>query len=939
MRPTSVVSPGVRPQGSGLLSSAVCNFATLNAIMGTQRSPPNARRLPLPFVISSRFLMKSLLARFALATVVANGIVTAGVASAAGPISFNRDIRPLLSNRCFACHGPDEAAREAGLRLDVSEEAIEFGVIEPGDADASELVLRIESDDPYHVMPPSEHGEPLKEEERALIRQWIEEGAEFQTHWSFVPPLRTSPPAVDESWGGEIRNPIDQFVLRGIRQAGFSPSPPADPRTLVRRLSFDLTGLPPDPGTVDAFVADPSRPAYERLVEDLLQSPHHGERLAMYWLDLVRYADTLGFHGDQVRSVSPYRDYVIGAFQANKPFDEFTVEQIAGDLLPEATLEQKVASTYNRLNRASGEGGVQPKEYLARYAADRVRTTGAVWLGTTFGCAECHDHKFDPFTIKDFYQFAAFFADIKEQGIVSSAVHIEQLPVPTEAQKSRQAKLKQAVAEAEQAYQADTPEIDAAFAQWLAATEATLAQADKEEADKEEADESESSDEESGEGSELDSEVAEIVRKPAEARTEAEIAKLDAAFREQSDLLAEARARLTKRREELAALESSIVTTLATTATEPREMRVLPRGNWMDDSGEIVEPAVPHFLPPVQQEDEAAGGDSTRLDRLDLARWLTSQDNPLVARTFVNRLWMLFFGEGLCRSVDDLGSQGEPPTHPELLDWLASEFVDSGWDVRHLVRLIVTSNTYRQSSLASADPASTSAGGPSLAQQHAADPANEVLARQGRWRLDAELVRDNALAVSGLLVRELGGPSVKPYQPAGYWAQLNFPKRSYQHDTGAQQYRRGLYTHWQRTFLHPSLVAFDAPAREECTARRTRSNTPLQALVLLNDPSFVEAARVLAERVVREGDASFNARLAFAFREALSREPRDGEMVVLQTLLDRQRAAYEDDPEAAERLLATGQAPTPSDLDGAELASWTAVTRAILNLHETITRY
>ncbi len=774
-------------------------------------------------------------------------------------VSFNREIRPLLSDRCFACHGPDSGTREAGLRLDRRDEALGSGVLEPGAPEFSELVSRVEADDEGLVMPPPGHGERLTPDEQTLIRRWIEQGAEYEAHWSFVPPVRVEPPVTTKRSGGNV---IDRFIDRGIEEAGVTPAPRADPRTLVRRLAFDLTGLPPDPEIVEAFVADPSDVAYERLVERFLQSPHHGERLAMYWLDLVRYADTLGFHGDQVRSVSPYRDYVIRAFRENKPFDEFTIEQLAGDLLPDATLETKVASTYNRLNRASGEGGVQPKEYLARYAADRVRTTGAVWLGTTFGCAECHDHKFDPYTIKEFYEFAAFFADIKEQGIVKSAVYIEQLPVPTDDQRSRQAELKRAIGDAEREQDADSP-------------------------------------------------------------------------------------RLERLREELKSLEQSIVTTLATTATEPREMRVLPRGNWMDDSGEIVTPNVPAFLPPIEPSaksltatsaeaageeengaavDDPDGAGPRRYDRLDLARWLTRPDHPLVARSFANRLWMLFFGEGLSRSVDDLGSQGEPPTHPGLLDRLACEFVDSGWDVRHLIRLIVRSDAYRRSS----------DGGPELV---AADPANETFARQGRWRLDAEMVRDNALAAGGLLMRELGGPSVKPYQPDGYWSQLNFPKRSYSHDTGPAQYRRGIYTHWQRTFLHPSLLAFDAPAREECAARRTRSNTPLQALVLLNDPSQVEAARVLAQRAVEAGGDSFDERLAFVVREVLARAARPAEATVLRRLAERSREAYEADPNAAERLTSTGLAPPPAPSDIAEVAVWTAVTRAVLNLHETIMRY
>ena len=417
-----------------------------------------------------------------------------------------------------------------------------------------------------------------------------------------------------------------------------------------------------------------------------------------------------------------------------------------------------------------------------------------------------------------------------------------------------------------------------------------------------------------------DPELASILKRPREDWSEAERGRLWDAFRAETPRLAAVRERIARLEQELASLRSSVVTTLGTRSTEPRTIRVLPRGNWMDDSGEIVEPNVPHFLPPVP------GDDGDRLTRLDLARWMTSRDNPLVARAFVNRLWMLFSGNGLCRTVDDLGSQGQWPTHPALLDWLSSEFIDSGWDVRHMVRLMVNSAAYRRSS----------AAGEELRGR---DPYNRLLARQSAWRLEAEMIRDNALSVSGLLDRKIGGPSVKPYQPAGYWAQLNFPKRTYRHDTGGSQYRRGLYTHWQRTFLHPSLLAFDAPAREECTAQRSRSNTPLQSLVLLNDPTYVEAARVLAERAVRSGGESDASRLRLVYRETLAREPKPGEMETLRQLLGSSRKRYEAKPEAADKLLETGLAPVAEDLDKSEIASWTAVTRAVLNLHETITRY
>ncbi|QDU36021.1 Planctomycete cytochrome C [Maioricimonas rarisocia] len=998
--------------------------------------------------------------------------VLAGPAAAADSIEFNRDIRPILSDRCFACHGPDAATREADLRLDVREAALKdrggYHAIAPGDLDASEVVARITSDGDDR-MPPPDHAKPLSEDEKQLLTRWIEQGAEYQEHWSLVPLSRPEVPDVaNREW---VRTPVDAFILQGLEEEGLAPSPPADPRTLVRRLSFDLTGLPPDPALVESFRETPSRKTWEQLVEERLASPHYGERMAIYWLDLVRYADTLGYHGDQVRSVSPYRDYVIRAFNENKPFDEFTIEQLAGDLLPDATLSQKVASTYNRLNRASGEGGVQPKEYLAKYSADRVRTTGSVWLGMTFGCAECHDHKFDPFTAKDFYSFAAFFADIRELGIVRGANHIEQLPVPTEEQAAQLQQLTREIAAARSEYERTSPELTAAFESWqqevlrqaelwqpLQVTEAAseggaklTVQEDgsvlasgrnpdkdvytlhanidlpaiaglrlellpdkslpakgpgrasngnlvihvveavvaEESVPWESATATHSQNNHSpehiinghrngwailpqtgqshhlvlvakdpvalsgegpktievrirqnhgnghnvgrfrlhaastpgaGTGNEFASpEVMVLLQTPAEKRTDDQRKQLDNAFRAQTPLLADVRERLGRLESAKDRLEKSIVTTLATKATEPRMIRVLPRGNWMDDSGEVVEPAVPHFLPQPSQK-------NGRLNRLDLALWMTSRDNPLVARTFVNRLWMLFFGHGLCRTVDDLGSQGEWPTHSELLDWLAVEFIDSGWDVKHIVRLMLLSNTWQQSSNANDELRSR-------------DPFNRLYARQSRWRLDAEMVRDNALAVSGLLVDDIGGSSAKPYQPAGYWAQLNFPKRTYQHDKGANQYRRGLYTHWQRTFLHPSLLAFDAPAREECTARRDRSNTPLQALVLLNDPTYVEAARVLAGNVIREGGNTTADRLDWLYRRVLARAPSDFERALLTDLFDENLANYRSSPKAADSLLETGLAPRRETIDAAEAAAWTAVTRAVLNLHETIMRY
>ncbi|HEY8504905.1 MAG TPA: PSD1 and planctomycete cytochrome C domain-containing protein [Gemmataceae bacterium] len=774
------------------------------------------------------------------------------------PVDYTRDVRPILVENCYACHGPDAKQRKAGLRLDVRGGAV-ASAVRPGDPAGSPLVERVTSDDPaFRMPPPRSKKPPLTAEQVAVLQRWIEQGAEYDVHWAYVPPKRPPLPAAgDTSWA---RNPIDRFVAAGHERHGLTPAPGADRRTLIRRLSFDLTGLPPSPAEVDAFARDTDPKAYEKLVERLLASEHFGERMAMYWLDLVRYTDTGGYHSDNHRDVAPYRDYVIDAFNANKPFDRFTLEQIAGDLLPQGGRAALVASGYNRLLQTTEEGGAQPKEYTAKYFADRVRNASSVWLGTTLGCAECHDHKYDPFTQKDFYSFGAFFADVKEKPVGRQ----EQTPLPDPRQQKA---------------------LDA-----------------------------------------LDARLAAL--RPAAAKSWPGPALVRAA----------AQVRLNRTEGEKKALLATIPHTLVTVSVPPRTVRILPRGNWLDDSGPVVTPGTPGALPPVKV-------DGRRANRLDLARWLVRRDNPLTARVMVNRLWRLMFGEGLVRTPDDFGTQGAPPTHPELLDWLAVEFMDSGWDVKHMLRLMALSATYQQSSERGArseelgTEEAFSVPSSSLRAPRSEDPENLWLARQNRFRLDAEVIRDGALKVSGLLNPAVGGPSVKPYQPAGYWAYLNFPKREWEPSSGPDQYRRGLYTYWCRTFLHPSLAAFDAPTREECTVARPRSSTPLQALVLLNDPTYVEAARALAARVVREGGETVPRRIAFAFREVLARAPREAEAEVLAALLEKHLAEYRADPGASRRLLGVGQAPAPPGLDAAELAAWTSVARVLFNLHEAVTRY
>ncbi len=757
------------------------------------------------------------------------------------PPQFNRDIRPLLSQNCFRCHGPDKSTREADMRFDTHEGIVDaFG----GGLEDSEAWRRIVSDDPDELMPPPESHLSLKPAQRDVLRRWIEAGAPWQGHWAFIPPARPDVPVVKPAAESGVKiGDIDAFILQRLQRENIRPAPAANPRTLIRRVTLDLTGLPPTPDEVEAFVADPSPAAYKRVVERLLASPQYGERMALYWLDLVRYADSVGYHKDSHREVWLYRDYVIDAFNQNLPFDQFVKEQLAGDMLKGDKFQEykwKVASGFNRLNQTTSEGGAQPKEYLAIYAADRVRNTSAIFLGTTLGCAECHDHKYDPFSARDFYSFAAFFADLKERGVG----YPQQLHMPTSEQIAKMKQLENEIATLKE----KLPNTSQGGDQHQAMTK--------------------------------------------------QLAKLEAELKKASDA-------------------KTWPKTLVTETTKPRTMRVLPRGNWLDDSGEVVTPAVPGFLGSGKDSDE-------RLTRLDLAAWIASRKNPLTARVFVNRLWKLMMGKGIARTLDDVGSQGEWPSHPQLLDWLAVEFMESGWDVKHMMKLIALSGTYRRSSTPT----------PEIA---ARDPENRLFARQNRYRLDAELVRDNALAISGLLSKKMGGRSVKPYQPANYWYKL-YKDGKYVQDHGADLYRRGVYTYWRRSFWHPAMRAFDAPAREECVAERPRSNTPAQSLVLLNDPAYVEAARAFATRALKREASSEKERIERMFLRAVSRPPSQAEADILLGLLKQQRQRYAKDEAAAAALLSTGEAPLPADIAKPELAAWTALARAILNLHETITR-
>ena len=1078
----------------------------------------------------------------------------ASIVAASDPsrVSFNRDIRPIMSGTCFRCHGPDASSRMAGMRLDIREEALKPKArgtpIVPGDPANSEVVQRIFAAD-ARIMPPASVHKELTAEQKDLIRRWIAEGAKYEGHWAYQPVTRPNVPAVS---GAKVLNPVDAFVQARLAKEGLKPSEEAGRRVLIRRVTLDLTGLAPEPAAVDGFIRDRSPDAFEKVVDRLLDSPAYAEHEAVGWLDAVRYADTAGYHSDGDRPAWPYRDYVLKAFRDNKPFDQFTREQLAGDLLPNATTQQKIASAYNRMGRTSAEGGLQPKEYFAKYGADRVRALGANWLGSTLGCAECHDHKFDPVLTKDFYALKAFFADVKEDGLVADVgpdAFSPKMPVYQPDEKERIDSLIRQIATAKTELDAKATNLTEQRRQWESATleqaksgaaawkfpmpVAASAQFAKVSIDAKgptAAEIAASSALRGGSpggpgmivvsgpnpdnetytvtlkpgpglwasvGVEVDSDLslaganvsrgsdrfvvtevdaqffADGRRSPRPApfvlaysattpttgypalaamdgdsktgwgffggagkpflilrfaeplRTEGDstlVIRLhqDSQYRratlgrfrialssgtplwpdppvtdvqntaasaaaqtaasnpaaqtnasspaaqnpaapsappsalasglptplrqalelaedkrtpEQAgvirdyfeysslDLLA-ARLAIAKQETALGFMQAAVAQVMVTESMEPRETRLLPRGDWMSDAGALLQPAIPEFLGKLE-----TGG--RRATRLDLANWLVSPENPLTARVFVNRLWRQFFGTGLSRVLEDVGSQGEWPSHPELLDWLAADFMSPAgahpWDVRHMIRTIVTSYTYRQTSVST----------PELDQR---DPENRLLARQSRFRVDAEVVHDLALQISGLLVNKFGGPPVRPYQPDGYLAALNFPKRDWSASRGDDLYRRAIYTHWQRTFLHPMMGNFDAPSREESNVNRINSNTPLQALDLLNDPIFVEAARAFGERMLKEGGARLNAQIEWAFREATGRRPDNDELKILADLHDESVAHFKQDPADARKLLAVGDAPIPPKTNPAELAAMSNVARTILNLHEVITR-
>jgi hypothetical protein len=1037
-------------------------------------------------------------------------------------VEFNRDIRPILSDACFNCHGPDKAKRKGGLHFDTEEGArADLGgyfAIVPGKPHESALIERVTSNEPAKRMPPPASGPALSKDKIELLRQWIAQGAQWQQHWSFIVPERPPLPEVKlKNWP---RNSIDYFVLARLEKEGLKPSPEADPVTLLRRVSFDLTGLPPTPEEVDAFLKEcaSAKPqavdaAYERAVDRLLNSPRYGERMAQRWLDAARYADTNGYQTDGPRTMWRWRDWVIEAYNANMPFDRFTVEQLAGDMLPKPTLEQRIATGFNRNHRGNSEGGVIPEEYAVEYVVDRVDTTATVWLGLTAGCAKCHNHKYDPVSQKEFYQLFAYFNNVPERGkAIKYGNSPPYIKTPTRVQQRWLNMLETQVKLAEVEWTKLQPELADAQTKWEAALDRSrpidwtltrglkahfgldampvngmpmathgavqlapgkiaqamafdgvsyldagdvgnfgffdkftiaawiLPQNDKGGAiasrmvDTDRADgyslalqdgklhvnlvkrwlddairvETESAlapgrwhyvmfsydgsrvaegiriyvngalqklkvnlddlnqsfntkepfrigaggasrfhgiiDDvriyervltaaEAAQVAATDS-IADIVAIPPIERSLGQAEKIRTYFieeqsrRSREDYL-DAYLKLRKTREDLAAFDESLPTTMVMVEMPtPRPTHILLRGEY-DKPGERVFPGIPAVFGPFPKE--------LPNNRLGFAQWLVRRDNPLTARVAVNRYWQMLFGTGLVKSTEDFGAQGEWPTHPELLDWLAVEFMEPSrgmngvnpagqpaqWDIKHILRTIVTSATYRQSSRVTE----------ALKQR---DPDNRLLARGPRFRLSAEMIRDQALHASGLLVEILGGASVKPYSPPGLIKELHGTDEDEQ-DHGDNLYRRSLYTYWKRTVAPPALMTFDAANRETCVVRETRTNTPLQALNLLNDVTYVEAARVMAERVLKTA-ATADDRLTLAFRLTTSRPPLRHELAILRAGLNEHLEHYRQDRDAALKLVSRGEYPRNQKLDVPELAAYTAVCNTLLNLDEVITK-
>jgi hypothetical protein len=832
------------------------------------------------------------------------------LATMAAEVSFNRDIRPLLSDNCYYCHGFDEKHREAGLRLDVRESALKDNdgvrAIVPGDLARSDLWQRIISKDEDDVMPPPKaHKKPFTSEQRELIKRWIEQGAKYEAHWAFVPPVRAAVPEGDVA--------IDHFIGQRLKAEGLAFSSQAEAGLLLRRVTFDLTGMPPTIAELDAFEAATSKDfekAYTDAIARLLKSPRFGERMAMDWLDAARYADTNGYQMDSIRMNWPWRDWVVRAFNDNMRFDRFTIEQLAGDMLEKPTQDQLVATAFNRNHMLNAEGGTIAEENRTKTVFDRVETTSAVWLGLTMGCSQCHDHKFDPITQKDYYSMFALFNQLVETGGVDKrfgkksysnmydslyAMESPYLMLATPEQDAQMKSVQSKRGSVEKALMARSAEFKVPFETWVKEVRA--------------------------DGDLLLKRIEEDGLRRIAGTIKLETLNYEKLTNKTERALVELFLRVDTRwasamksidelRAEEDKIQQQIPHVMVMRDEKKRETHILKRGNY-ETPGDIVPPAVPASMPPLP-----AG---TKADRMALAKWLVSPQHPLMSRVVINRLWQQFFGRGIVKTPDDFGLQGALPSHPELLDWLAVEFRESGWDVQHMLRLIMESKTYRQSAVVT----------PAML---AKDPENVLLARGPRHRLDSRFLRDQALALSGLLVEKRGGPAVMPYQPPGIWEEMSFGKNRYFQGTGEDLYRRSLYTFWRRSVAPASF--FDVPARQSCAVKPQRTSTPLHALTTLNDVTYVEAARVWAEKLGSLSDD--DTRLERAFRNATGRHLDAPGMTTLKQTLAKARAHYQAHPKDAEQLIATGESKRLSKLTPTEHAAWTTVCLMILNLDETL---
>jgi hypothetical protein len=801
---------------------------------------------------------------------------------AAGKVDFARDVLPILSNHCFQCHGPDEKARKADLRLDRKDEALrnDSPVIVPGKGTDSEVFKRLVAEDEGERMPPPKVNKKLTPQQIDTLKQWIDQGAEWGRHWAFAPPVR---PAIPNRKNPAV-NPIDAFVLARLEREGLPPSPEADRERLIRRVTLDLTGVPPSLEEVDAFLKDASPRAYETVVNRLLASPRFGERMAWDWLDAARYADSNGYQGDGERTMWPWRDWVVRAYNDNLPFDQFTVWQLAGDLLQRPTRDQTLATAFNRNHMINGEGGRIAEENRIEYVFDQTETTGTVWLGLTVGCARCHDHKFDPILQKDYYSLFAYFNQTPVNGGGGSGQTPPLLDFASPEQEKRK---KDAQAAYDEIVKRAVP------------------------VEKQLRDAAATKDRDGNYASTLPALIESALRKGPNDRADQNYDELTKHFKDSEPEYVKLLGAMRKARQVRDAANAAVPKVMVMgDQQQVRETFVLSRGAYDKREGKVT-PSTPGSLPALPRDAPA--------NRLALAEWIISKDNPLTARVAVNRLWQQFFGTGLVKSSEDFGVQGERPSHPELLDWLAVEFREH-WDTKQIIRLIVTSAAYRQSAKVT----------PQLLER---DPDNRLLARGARHRLPSWMIRDQALFAGDLLTPTFGGTPVKTYQPPGIWEEATFGNKRYQQDKGEALYRRSLYVFWRR-IVGPTMF-FDAANRQTCSVKTVTTNTPLHALVTLNETTYVEAARSLAQRAMEKTDKDTD-RLAFAFRRATSRTPTEAETKLLTAALEKQRKLFAADKEAALKLLKVGESPRNEKLDAVEHASLAAVCLMMLNLDETL---